>query len=225
MSILKFLADAWTYLLKGGFVMYPLFACGIISAAVTIERFFAIRRAAGDNEALARRVRESLNAGRISEALEMCEASSGPVAAIIASGIRNRHMDNASIERAMEELALQETPNLYRRLGVLDTIITLSPLLGLLGTITGMISAFKVVSGASGLNAPTAITGGVAEALIATATGLTIAILTLPCYNYLSERVKEIIAEMEARATQILNILANLKSAEERSHETASHRA
>jgi biopolymer transport protein ExbB len=116
----------------------------------------------------------------------------------------------------MEELALRETPHLHKRLGVLDTIITMAPLLGLLGTITGMITAFNVVAGPDAANKTEAITGGVAEALIATAAGLTVAIATLPVYNYLTEKVKEIIAEMETRATQLLNILANQREEETR---------
>ena len=127
----------------------------------------------------------------------------------------------------MEELALRQTPLLHKRLGVLDTVITMAPLLGLLGTITGMIQSFNVVSTA-GSSAPTAITGGVAEALIATAAGLTIAIMTLPVYNYLTERVKEIVADMEVRATQLLNILASLRGtgaslSEGTLHEAAAH--
>src|SRR4028119_2449873 len=111
----------------------------------------------------------------------------------------------------MEELALRETPLLHKRLGVLDTVITMAPLLGLLGTITGMIQSFNVVSTA-GSSAPTAITGGVAEALIATAAGLGIAIAILPIYNWLTEKVKEIISEMEVSATEILNMLASKRS-------------
>ncbi|MBV9868679.1 MAG: MotA/TolQ/ExbB proton channel family protein [Abitibacteriaceae bacterium] len=192
--------------------MWPLFALAIISVAVMIERFIALRRAAGDNEEFLEEIRRLLTQGKVNDALALCERTSGPVASLIASGIRNRHLDNASIERAMEELAMRETPILYKRLGVLDTVITMAPLMGLLGTITGMIKSFHVVG--NSMSNPSAITGGVGEALIATATGLTIAIVTLPGYNYLTERVKEIIAEMEVRATQLLNILANLRAAE-----------
>jgi len=202
------------FLLKGGWVMWPLLACAIISVTVMIERFISLRRAATDNEAMLEEIGTLLRAGRIDEALKLCDRTRGPVASIIAAGIRNRHLDNPSIERAMEELALREAPLLQKRLGVLDTIITMSPLLGLLGTITGMIRAFSVVSTTTGGAAPTAITGGVAEALIATATGLSIAIVTLPVYNYLSEKVKEIISDIEVRATQLLNILANLRESQ-----------
>jgi len=212
------------FLLKGGWVMWPMFLMAIISVAVMLERFISIRRAATDNEAFLEEIRRLLTAKQIDESIALCERTKGPVANLILSGIRNRHLDNAEIERSMEELALRETPMLHKRLGWLDTIITMAPLLGLLGTITGMIQAFNVVAGPDAANKTGAITGGVAEALIATATGLTIAIVTLPGYNYLTELVTEIIAEMEIRATQLLNILAHLRESEAR-HEAAANRA
>ena len=208
------IADAFRFLLLGGPIMWPLFVCAGVSLYVMIERAVAIGRAATDNEALLEGVRRLLGEGRTPEALALCEGTRGPVASLVASGIRNRDLDADAIERAMEELALRETPVLYRRLGVLDTIITIAPLLGLLGTVTGMIKAFNVV-GSVGLNQPLGITGGVAEALIATATGLAIAIVTLIGYNYLTEKVKEIISEMETRATQLMNILVSLRGRDE----------
>lgn len=199
---------------KGGWIMYPLLVLALTALTVMIERFFAIRKAGFDNEDFIQQVRKELEAGRGEEALRLCDQAPGPIPQLIASGIRNRHLDNASIERSMEELALRETPLLHKRLGVLDTVITMAPLMGLLGTITGMISSFNVVAGPDAASKTGALTGGVAEALIATATGLMIAIVTLPVYNYLTERVKEIISEMEVRATQLLNILATLHSRE-----------
>ena len=212
------------FLLKGGPVMWPLFLCAIISVAVMIERFISITRAAKDNEGLLDLIREMLEQGHVKEAQKLADEAAGPVAQLIASGLHASHMDADAIERQMEELALREQPVLYKRLGVLDTVITLSPLLGLLGTVTGMIRAFHVV-GTQGLNGATAITGGVAEALIATATGLAIAIVTLVGYNYLTEKVKEIIADMEIRATQLMNILIGLRAKEGRAGEAATLRA
>jgi biopolymer transport protein ExbB len=211
--VFQFLTDGIRFLLRGGPLMWPLFACAVISIAVMIERTISIRRAARDTDSLLRSVGESLRAGRVGDAQALAERTTGPVAQLIALGLRSRHLDADAIERQMEELALRETPTLMARLWVLDTIITLSPLLGLLGTVTGMIKAFHVI-GLTGLNGPTAITGGVAEALIATATGLAIAIVTLVGYNYLSENVKLIIADMEVRATQLLNMLAAIRPPE-----------
>lgn len=209
------------YLLNGGPVMYPLFACAIIAVAVMIERFIVITRAGSDNEGLSDQVRDLLQQDRIIEAIKLCEERSGPVPALLASGIRSRHLDSDAIERTMEELALRETPILYRRLSILDTIVTIAPLLGLLGTVTGMIRAFHIVGAASGLNNTAGISGGVAEALIATATGLAIAIVTLIGYNILTEKVKEVIADMEVRATQLMNTLASLRGTEGRRGEAA----
>lgn len=209
----------------GGPVMYPLVICAVMSVAFMIERFITINRASADNEVLTEQVREHLQGGRVNDALAVCDQHPGPVAGLLANGIRNRNLDSDSIERAMEELALRETPLLYRHLGILDTIITVAPLLGLLGTVTGMIKSFNVVGSAAGLNNPTVITGGVAEALLATATGLAIAIVTLVGYNYLTEKVKEIIADMEVRATQLMNILANLRGTEGIRSEVAANRA
>lgn len=194
--------------LKGGWIMWPLLVLGLVALFVSVERFVAIRRAASDNDGFLARVRQMVNEGDLAGALALSEKSPGPVPLLVANGLRNHHLETSDIERAMEELALRQTPLLHKRLGVLDTVITMAPLMGLLGTITGMIRSFNVVSTA-GSSAPTAITGGVAEALIATATGLTIAILTLPVYNFLTEKVKEIISDMEVRATQLLNILAS----------------
>ena len=197
------------FLLRGGPVMWPLFFCGVVSVAVMIERFLAIGAAVRDNEALMSRITALLKAGQAADALAFCEQSPGRIAKVVAGGLRSTHLDRDWVERSMEESALKELPTLYDRLGVLDTIVTLAPLLGLLGTVTGMIHAFHVVGSAAGLGGnPNAITSGVSEALVATSVGLTIAIVTLPAYNFLTERVKENVGEMELRAAQFLNVVA-----------------
>jgi biopolymer transport protein ExbB len=208
------MSDDVGFLLRGGPVMWPLFLCGLVSVAVMIERFLAIGAAVRDNETLMLRIAELLKAGEASAALEFCEKSPGRIAKMVAGGLRTTHLDHGLIERSMEEMALKELPALYDRLSVLDTIVTLAPLLGLLGTVTGMIHAFHVVGSAAGLNNPNAITGGVSEALVATSAGLTIAIVTLPAYNFLTERVKQNVGEMELRAAQFLNVVAVIKQGE-----------
>ena len=123
--------------------MWPLFLCGVVSVAVMIERFLAIGAAVRNNETLMARIGELLKAGRAQAALDFCEQSPGRIAKVVAGGLRATHLDHVWMERSMEEMALRELPNLYDRLGVLDTIVTLAPLLGLLGTVTGMIHAFN----------------------------------------------------------------------------------
>jgi len=207
------MSDDLAFLLRGGIVMWPLFFCGVVSVAVMIERFLAIGAAVRDNDDFMNRIGELLKAGKGEEALKLCEESPSRIARVVASGLRSSHLDHVWIERSMEEVALKEMPILSQRLGVLDTIITLAPLLGLLGTVTGMIRAFQVVGTAGITAAPTAITSGVSEALIATSVGLTIAVATLPAYNFLVERVKENVGELELRTAQFLNIIAAMERA------------
>jgi biopolymer transport protein ExbB len=137
--------------------------------------------------------------------MESGRRSDLPVARVLAAGLAHR---NPSLSKALEVAAQAEIPILKKRLTILDTIITLAPLLGLLGTITGMISSFGIMSEA-GLGQPHAVTGGVAEALIATAAGLLIAILTLIPYNYFSNRAERELEEIEYYASRLELILAS----------------
>ena len=180
---------------------------------VMLERYLRLKRADSRSEELMNRVEKSLALGKYIDAAQTCERHGTPLGDMLASGLKCPQIRLA--ERCMEEHALKAMPDLYKRLNILDTIITISPLLGLLGTVTGMISSFHVISSKSGLGTPTAITGGVAEALIATATGLAIAITTLVGYNYLTEKAKSIISDMEIFGTRLVNIL----SSEEEQHE------
>jgi len=124
---------------------------------------------------------------------------------VLAAGLRAAR-EGCNPEPAMEEHGMAEVAHINRRLVVLDTVVTLAPLLGLLGTVTGMIRSFHIVSRV-GMSHPTGITAGIAEALIATATGLVIAIYSLVAYNYFLDRVKHLVSEMELRSTQLSNAL------------------
>ncbi|MHB9037463.1 MAG: MotA/TolQ/ExbB proton channel family protein [Armatimonadota bacterium] len=203
--------DAFGLLAKGGYVMIPLMTCSVISVAVLIERYFKISKAQADLTDVIRRAEDALYDGNPDRALSILEPVDTPVARVIQAGIRNRHLGERGAERAMEEQGTREVAALTHRLGSLDTIITIAPLLGLLGTVTGMISAFHVIAAKSGISTPTAITGGVAEALIATATGLAIAIVTLIGHNHLQERIKGIVCEIEAKGNAVVNILVEAR--------------
>ena len=184
-------------LAKGGPVMIPLVLCSVVALAVVIERFgFWWRQ--GDVEP-AERALELAERGKLDEALEIARRSGTATARVIAAGLAERQAPPAA---AMEAAAQTEMGRLRSYLPVLDTIITLSPLLGLLGTVTGMIAAFGILS-TSGMNQPNAITGGVAEALIATAAGLAIAIATLVPYNYFLARAEQALDAMERLASRV----------------------
>jgi biopolymer transport protein ExbB len=186
-----------TVIVKGGLIMIPLLAASLIAVTVIVERFFFWRslRAHEVDGAILALVAE----GDFKQALQVAGTLRHPVARVLHAGILSRDMSPGT---AMQAAAQAELRHLRRYLPVLDTIITLAPLLGLLGTITGMISAFGIVSEA-GLGQPHAITGGIAEALIATATGLLVAIVTLIPYNYFRARMEEMTDMMEERATRL----------------------
>ena len=197
-------------LAKGGYVMVPLAFCSLVSVTVLAERYIKIRRDQADVSKAIDRAQEAIYSGQHNKALLILEAEDVPVTRVLAAGLRNRRLGERGAERAMEERGTREASYLTRHLGVLDTVITIAPLLGLLGTVTGMISAFHVIAVKEGISTPTAITGGVAEALIATATGLAIAIFTLIGYNHIQEKIKHTIADIEAHGTALVNVIAEV---------------
>jgi biopolymer transport protein ExbB len=177
--------------------MIPLLAASVISLAVIIERFLFWRRLRKrENDTI---ILQFVEAGNIEQAQKLANESRHPVARVLLAGLEYRQLSPAT---AMEATAQAELRHVKAYLPILDTIITLAPLLGLLGTITGMISAFGIVS-ETGLGQPTAITGGVAEALIATAAGLSIAIMTLIPYNYFRSQVEQLTERMEEQASRL----------------------
>ena len=198
--------SAFYFLSKGGPVMVPLIICSLLSVTVMIERWVRLRQAQGDSIGLMARIEDFLILGKYEEAAQTCKRNDTPLGDMLASGLKCSEVRRA--EQCMQEHALKATPELFKRLSVLDTVVTIAPLLGLLGTVIGMIRSFHVISAKTGLGTPTAITGGVAEALIATATGLAIAIFTLVGYNYLAEKAKAIVSEMEFHATRLINVLS-----------------
>ena len=197
---------------KGGPVMVPLAVCSMLAATVLIERVLALRRADRGGAELIGAIREAYRSGDGATSLAECERVGGPVANVLAAGLR-AHLMGGPVSEAMEEQMLADQRTLNRRLIVLDTIVTLAPLLGLLGTVLGMISAFKIIS-VSGTSHPAGITGGVAEALIATATGLAIAIFCLVGYNWCRDKVRQTTEEIELRATQLENLMNGARNRE-----------
>jgi biopolymer transport protein ExbB len=182
---------------QGGLVMIPLLASSVIALTVVIERLYFWRGLR--SQAVVGRILALVAEGDLPQAAQEASTSRHPVARVLGAGIASKHLLPGA---AMQAAAQAELSQARRYLPVLDTVITLAPLLGLLGTITGMISAFGIVSEA-GLGQPHAITGGIAEALIATATGLLIAIMTLIPYNYLRSKVEQLTDLLEEQATRL----------------------
>ena len=184
-------------------MMYPLLLSALIALTVIVERMHSFRRKYETPPALIQNVLDAIKANRLQNATDLCKDQRTPVTAVLSSGVSHFHSSVEEMELAMKNRAEEWVPLLEKRIEVLDTVITAAPLMGLLGTITGMMSSFRVLS-EKGVNEPNAITGGVAEALIATATGLVIALFCLVAYNYLSAKVKVFIYEVESVASRLV---------------------
>lgn len=189
-------------LTKGGVLIAPIIMASIVSVALVVERFMYWHRQREEVSPV--EFLKAVEGGR-----EPGECAS-PVARVLRAGLENR---NGNPTLAMEAEAIAAGKEMTRGLPALDTIVTLAPLLGLLGTVIGMIDSFGVLSDA-GLGNPLAVTGGVAEALIATAAGLTVAILTLIPYNYFLARAEKTTEDMERYATRLEMLLGRAPEAE-----------
>lgn len=187
--------------------MIPLLIMSVGSVAIIIERWMAYRQDGDTSPGLAKRVVRLLEEGATDDALRACDSRSGPVAACLAGVLRNRDLGVAHCERKVQEIGEKYFQRLERYLPILDTTTTISPLLGLLGTLFGMIGTFQAIAGSRDQNANDKILAGVGEALYATATGLTIAVITFVAYNYFSSRQRAIVAETEQSATALINAM------------------
>ena len=193
------------FIFRGGFMMYPLLISGLIALTVILERVLAFHRHYKTPPALLAAVFEQLQGGQLAQAEEGCRKVLTPAASVIVAGLEHFNNPLEEMELCMKNRAEGWIPILESRIDVIDTVITAAPLMGLLGTITGMMASFQVLS-EKGVNEPNAITGGVAEALIATATGLVIALVCLVAYNYLTSQVKLFIYEVESVASRLVEI-------------------
>lgn len=205
-----------SYFQKMGIVGYPLLLCSVILLTYIIERIYALVKArskVGTEEFMAQ-ITESLRNENIMEAVSACEEAGGPLANVLKAGllkysqamIEERQVTKEEIQEAIQEAGLLEIPELERHLAVISTIAVISPLFGLLGTVTGMIRAFTTIA-LEGTGDPQQLAGGISEALLTTAAGLTIAIPALIAYNYFDTKVNNYVLEIEQVSTEMVNSL------------------
>ncbi|MBW2108572.1 MAG: MotA/TolQ/ExbB proton channel family protein [Deltaproteobacteria bacterium] len=180
--------------------MYPLLACSVISLTIILERaYFWIREDRRIDRDLVDQVLELARTNRHEEIREKTHSSPDYVVKILVCGLVHK---DYSLSKAMEMAALEEIKRMQRRLPVLDTMITVAPLLGILGTVLGIIDSFDML-GRAGIQNPQAVTAGIAQALLTTAAGLVIAIFTLFPYNYFNAKVQKARLRIEKYATSL----------------------
>ncbi len=196
---------------KGGPVMYPIILCSILALAIVIERVYHLYKAKIDTKDFMNNVEITIKRNRIAEAIKICDKTPGPIAHIVKAGIMKHDRSRQEIRESIEDAGHQEVPRLERHLSLLATIAHISPLLGLLGTVTGMVRAFQIIQEKSASFNPVSpgdLAGGIWEALLTTVAGLIVAIPTVVLYNYLVNRVDEFVLVMERSATEVINILS-----------------
>ena len=194
------------YIDRGGPIMWPILAFSIVALIFIIERFVALRRAKINlNEFLAK-LRKALIVNKsIRDAVKVCEQYRGPVASLLKYGAPKE-----DVEKTIENAALYEMGRLERGLVVLATTATVAPLLGFLGTVTGMINSFDALAKA-GLSNPGLVAAGISQALITTAAGLAVAIPAQLFYNYFMSRINKFVRDIETSTNMLLETFAELE--------------
>jgi biopolymer transport protein ExbB len=203
---------------KGGPVMYLLVACSLFIVAIVVERFLYYRSISGNTQLFQQKLQTLLEKQRFSEAAQFCEQTPAVIAQISLAGLI-AYQRGSQLESALESAVMLAADRLREHLDDLSMVVTLAPLLGLLGTVIGMINSFSVFNAQSGQ--PMAITGGVGEALIATATGLSVATLALVTHSCFSRRVNRLITDIEQTAALVIGYVLIKKNVRRESHEIA----
>ncbi len=198
------MADALHLFQAGGWMMYPLVLCSIVVVAIAVERFRFYGAHASDYKKLDAEIPAYLQRGDM-EGLKAALRQDGGIPAMVILHAAEQYGTRASQTALIESAAAHEAARLRDYMNYLSVIVTLSPLMGLLGTVIGMIGSFNVLSVSSGQ--PFAVTGGVAEALVCTATGLFVAILALIIHTYFSQRLDHVVSQMEQLSGTYLAIV------------------
>lgn len=196
---------------QGGVLVWFIFLASLIGLGIFLERFVHYHRAQIVLNDFLKGIRNCVRRSNYVEAIAICEDAPGPVAQVARTAILRHDRSRSEIHEAIEAVAIQEERRLDQRLPILWTIAQITPLFGLLGTVVGMIRAFKTIESQQKLITATDLAGGVWQALITTGFGLAVAIPTYVAYHYLVSRKTEMIRDMELCATELMNVFAELE--------------
>lgn len=202
---------------KGGWVMYPLLFSSILAVAVVIERFWYLRRKKVLVPEIISVLDQIKDPGDLNLAKSICDKFKGPFSRIVQTSIKNQDLPPDELRMLVEDEGRQEVRFLQRGLVTLETIAGIAPLLGLLGTVLGMIKVFNVIE-TLGVGQAKALSGGISEALVTTATGLLIGIPVFIAYNYFNHRAEAFILDIEKYMILLLNKLIRFKKHDKRDY-------
>jgi biopolymer transport protein ExbB len=205
------MGDMIAYLSRGGIVMIPLLLCSILGLTIVIEKSFNLRRRKVMIPEIISVIETISSSEDIKMATNICERNSGPFANIILVGLRNTGLTKEEMKEIIIDQGRQEVRTLERGLAVLETIAGIAPLLGLLGTVLGMIKVFTVIT-TQGTGQASLLAGGISEALITTVTGLVIGIPVLVAFNYFTNRAENFILDIEKYSTHLLQKIHSIQN-------------
>lgn len=191
---------------KGGPLMYPILICSMIAWAIFFERLWSYHKFQKNLRPLTLEVERLYGSDRLDEAIELCLKSPIPLSKLLLVALRQVGSSRTHIKTLVEEVGGREVAALERYLGLLGTIATITPLLGLLGTVLGMIRAFTVIA-TEGVGTPATLGGGISEALITTAAGLSVAVPVILLHRYLSSRVDRLTLDLEECSMQVVDLV------------------
>jgi len=190
----------------GGWVMWPIMACSIAALAIIGERFWSLQKKYVSPPNLVTQIQQWLERKQLDQARITLLQQSSPLGRVLAAGLINRDHEREIVKESIEDAGRHVVPELDRYLNSLGTIASISPFLGLLGTVLGMIEMFAGIS-AAGVGDPAVVAGGIAQALLTTAAGLGVAIPSVMFYRYFRARVNELLVDMEQQAIRLIEIL------------------
>ncbi|MCP5063952.1 MAG: MotA/TolQ/ExbB proton channel family protein [Ignavibacteriae bacterium] len=199
---------------KGGWLMLPLLLTSFIALVIIIERYIVIRKSRLNVPAFLVKIRGMLIKKDISGAMSYCIEEKSSAANIIKSGLKKYKWGHERVKESIENAGRQEVAKLEKGLTVVATISGIAPLIGFLGTVTGMIQAFMRIEDLQGGANPSDLAGGIWEALITTAVGLAIGIIALTFYNYLSSAINKLILDMEVVSNDVVDIIEETNKGE-----------
>ncbi len=200
----------WDFFIKGGPLMWPLLICSIVALTIFIERMWSLRASRIIPAQLIEEIERLTRMGRLDDIDELIKRSNSPICPVIEAATKNAGMRREIIKDYMEEAGAREAYSIERNIDILGIIATICPLLGLLGTVSGMISTFHTIGFQGAENQ--LLASGISEALITTATGLSIAIPAFVCYRILVARSDHLLFEMEKTSARILEYLKGEES-------------
>ncbi len=210
----------WEFIQKGGIFIYPILACSVVGLAIFLNKIWVLRSKRVIPQKFLTEFRGFLNQGKMVEAMILSRSNNSPIARIAHSVLRSAHKDRAEIKEDIEEAGSKEASNLENYIEGLGAISNVSTLLGLLGTISGMIKIFRVISEQPIVNPPS-LAAGISEALYTTALGLLVAIPSFIAYKYLLGRAAGITLSMEEEAQSLIEEILEKPFKEEKAREIA----